>query len=793
MGLKKLVTNLQEGFNSYPNHNNPSTSGGYNYGSSTSIFDTGQFNQRSLKYDLNSERHNPTPLLDQELPAVNATPSQMGDGILDGFTRGGILVAGKRSIQDTKRIGKFLLTGNGLRFATTQIGLQKMNPRIQEGDPGGISSLLGDLGQQYFNTDFGLKSINRNYLPTNTLAQIPVNFTGLHFDRAGTDPTIPEEAKYINLHKKDSKFDGDKVGIFNNNEGLISGNRLLGLASSLGISGINTPSTQNNASETFNGLFDLGGLFTNVSDFITDLGSSVTNFLTGGEQIQTLGTLYEYGGGPASKAGIGKTVIQRYEITQGDLDTRGHGLTFSKVLELRGDYTNLKTDNDDGLRQTLIGNTINTGLPDSNEKVSGYIQIKENVKPKDQPEFGSEDGKIDETPFYDGASAINLPSRPEYTNTKILDNPLVSQYLKDIYGTETDKGKNYNIDSRVGIGEPGRNFSGKKENNYGVSIGSDTWRVDALNALDIQENESIKSFLPSNGSGRDLISFRFELVNTDDPTKADYLFFRAFLDSFDDSFKAKWNNVKYNGRAEELYTYGGFNRDIGVGFKIAAQSRAEMRPLYRKLNYLASTTAPDYGSSGRMRGNYVRLTVGDYLTSTPGFINNVNIKWNKEYPWEINMSQPENGDDNDGSTLILPHVLDVDISFTPIHDFVPRKGSDIPFIINDEQGWLSGGSRDIINGTGGSNNVTRNNETESVNVNSTTGPTSDSIVKQEAGKTGPNRYFYAKDATPIEGAKIAANGSAYYYKKGESGTWKQHKVGSSAEEAIAGVFGDNLI
>ena len=45
----------------------------------------------------------------------------------------------------------------------------------------------------------------------------------------------------------------------------------------------------------------------------------------------------------------------------------------------------------------------------------------------------NEDGKIDETPFYDGASAINLPSRPEYTNTKILDNPLVSLFPFELY------------------------------------------------------------------------------------------------------------------------------------------------------------------------------------------------------------------------------------------------------------------------------------------------------------------------------------------------------------------------
>ena len=57
--------------------------------------------------------------------------------------------------------------------------------------------------------------------------------------------------------------------------------------------------------------------------------------------------------------------------------------------------------------------------------------------------------------------------------------------------------------------------------------------------------------------------------------------------------------------------------------------------------------------------------------------------------------------------MILPHVLDVDLSFTPIHDFLPRKSKSAPFIISDRHGWLSGTSGDsstIIkrkdNGTG---------------------------------------------------------------------------------------------
>jgi hypothetical protein len=41
-----------------------------------------------------------------------------------------------------------------------------------------------------------------------------------------------------------------------------------------------------------------------------------------------------------------------------------------------------------------------------------------------------------------------------------------------------------------------------------------------------------------------------------------------------------------------------------------AQSKQELIPMYKKLNYLASQLTPDYSPSGYMRGPLVKLTVG---------------------------------------------------------------------------------------------------------------------------------------------------------------------------------------
>ena len=172
----------------------------------------------------------------------------------------------------------------------------------------------------------------------------------------------------------------------------------------------------------------------------------------------------------------------------------------------------------------------------------------------------------------------------------------------------------------------------------------------------------------------DFIKFRISVVNNDNPSERTWITFRAFIDSFSDSFSGKYNSTKYVGRGEDFYTYGGFNRKISMGFTVAVQSRQEQFPLYEKLNYLASLTAPDYSEAGFMRGNLVYLTVGDYLFDTPGVLEGISIGGFETAPWEI--AKKLNGTPLGDNIAQLPHVLKVSgFSFTPIHNFVPQKGS----------------------------------------------------------------------------------------------------------------------
>jgi len=228
------------------------------------------------------------------------------------------------------------------------------------------------------------------------------------------------------------------------------------------------------------------------------------------------------------------------------------------------------------------------------------------------------------------------------------------------------KNPNINIEQRVGIGNPGK----VTRNRTSYTVDDQDTR-DTVNHLNVSTNS-----LDENPDTKDLIQLEFQVIT---PEQTYYLAFRAFLDKFDDSFNATWNSQKYLGRAEDFYTYQGFDRTIGIGFKIAAQTREEMKPLYRKAATLASVVAPTYGDGGTfMRGSLAKVTVGDYIYQQPGIIESVQYNWQTNYPWEIALKQQEGDNPKD---QVLPHVLDVTVSFKVIHDFLPTTGI-VPFITN---------------------------------------------------------------------------------------------------------------
>lgn len=224
----------------------------------------------------------------------------------------------------------------------------------------------------------------------------------------------------------------------------------------------------------------------------------------------------------------------------------------------------------------------------------------------------------------------------------------------------------------LGIGNPG-----------GLLISTD-YRDSKPNGIDLLNRKNLFYYNASSktpwdagaeASGqndtKDIIKFAFECMSNDSPGYATALIFRAFFDGqITDNNQAEFNSFKYLGRGETFRTYQGFDRSIGFSFKIFPQSREELKPLYRKLNHLVSQVYPDYSQIyNLMRGNVVRLTIGDYLYRVPGFIDNVGITIdNSNTSWEIVLQQSEYP-----NVAQLPHLVTVSVSFKPIMNFLPRR------------------------------------------------------------------------------------------------------------------------
>ena len=232
-----------------------------------------------------------------------------------------------------------------------------------------------------------------------------------------------------------------------------------------------------------------------------------------------------------------------------------------------------------------------------------------------------------------------------------------------VYIPKTQDGRFSSVrqEVRVGIGDPGATKGNVKQ------------ILDKLNAKPISTNQSTgEGPYQESENANDFCHFRIGIVNTQNPTTSNYMNFRAFLEDIADSYSSTWNGQTYLGRAEKFYKYSGFDRNMSISFKVVAQSQAEMNQMYAKLNYLASAMAPTYTPEGYMAGNIAVITIGEYIYEQYAILESLDYKIPQESPWELTIGQGSSLDE-------LPHYIDVNLKFKPIHNFRPETGpSDAP-------------------------------------------------------------------------------------------------------------------
>jgi hypothetical protein len=263
-------------------------------------------------------------------------------------------------------------------------------------------------------------------------------------------------------------------------------------------------------------------------------------------------------------------------------------------------------------------------------------------------------------------SITNSDLRTEYTNT--------GQLAKSL--TYSDN----NIGVRNQIGNPG---AGRKTKKYGsyqdgvIDADGNSTPLDIINASPVGTDPRGVNNL-ARKKLNDLVTFNICPLNNNN-----WMTFRAFLGSFSDNYSSTINSQQYVGRGENFYTYGGFSRKISLSWTVAALSKQELIPMYKRLSYLASNTAPIY-NDGFMQGPLVKLTVGGYLHEMPGYIESLNFEIGEDSTWEIQIGDKDGSIDRTVSEL--SHIIKVtSFNFIPIPNYLPQQGAHFIDLWNGEK------------------------------------------------------------------------------------------------------------
>lgn len=551
----------------------------------------------------------------------------------DGLIRGGVVNAGLASLRDTARVGNFLKSPKGLVWIAKQVGLQLSNPKLEQ--PQDFRALTNNNTRLY-------------NLGINTLAQVPINAFGGHIIRHGLLPVGGVGFLDNDSRSNVKGYNYENVVLTNDKNG---NNRLI------------------NYLEKFKNT-------------------------TPGDTTPIL--LQEYNGGASSVYGIGNTQIFSTSLKT-DNPYRS-SLSYRGISTYFDDYAAITSAGFVGFQQQQVFDLLGQSLL---SKTKASILSDDIVNPFTGESTITEADRALADQLNSNASkllndAIKLQNEVDEVNSGVADNDF-TVYNHPLYRTR-------NIQSRIGT----------STSKYGPNNVKLSHKVDSINVINVTNSSVFYNTLSGknvkntdakvyeNGAinenlkdkvdgffGRDIIKFRIEFLNNDlATTQTDVLAFRAYLNDFNDGMNAKWDSYRYMGRGEEFYVYNGFTRDIGVDFTIFAHSPEEMRPIYQKLNYLISSFAPDYNEFNKMRGNIGYLTVGDYLYRQPGIFTDLKLTGMLESNWEIALAEPEN-DPNDRLQYEVPKHIKVNLSFKPIHNFLPRKVrpdkyADTPFITHKD-------------------------------------------------------------------------------------------------------------
>lgn len=662
-----------------------------------------QTDLKSLKYgkDRVGGGASAQPFVQKPIPDSFSAVGNTGG--LDVLTRGGTLAI-SRTADDVSRLTKLLLTGNTFQGPFFTI---KQNV----------------LSRQGVQTQASPKGLNEGaYLPTSTLAQVAVSATGLHFNKQGKNP-VPGAPGSLTTYSDiiEGNFFSPGIKSLENNRLLKFTDNFVnkktlsntlysypggpGSILGVGLTTINIPDDQrtgvNTAGTILDGYFGKDGIKNPLYESYDLLAPP---------DIEIPSNIPEYIVNPIPALKYKSFVNPR----QLDIDYRRYlslsynaGLSDKQSEQVRNNLVigsnklvTLKTApsgtwasgidqnaNSKYAKENKLDRTLYQ--PISGPLASTRIQIENSSIEFDFTSRPTEDlelGGRNQEEILDNLQAFTytqeeLKNAPSYRTTGQIQDfrtafrgkggdakAVGADVLAPSYTEE-------NIEQRVHLGDPGLkgNVSDYTKGKVSLVTDQNLGALDTINALPLYRSANVAQ--DSEKDVNDLVKFRIAVLDSGGSNTKTFIHFRAFLDSITDNYNSEWTAHRYVGRGENFWTYQGFDRNISLGWTVYAQSKEELIPMYKKLNYLASSLAPDY-NSGFMRGVLCQLTIGGYVYEQPGFIKGLTYELSDQSTWEIGINDKGFTDpQNRGDDLVkeLPHMIKVTgFQFTPIHTFIPQ-------------------------------------------------------------------------------------------------------------------------
>lgn len=598
---------------------------------------------------------------------LNSKPQRIGWRFDDGLIRGGAVGAVEAAAIDTVRIAKWLASPRGLLWIVKQVGLGLTNPKVEVLG-------AGPLTRQ-----------TRIHTGLPVLLSVASTAFGLHFTRHGI-PFANESASYGN------------VQIAKQLAPELYTNRLVALKKELGIttgislisSGLPIPSISGFAGP--NSVYGIGA--TSIRRYV-NTSSDAIEIAKDYNVKRRYSIIFPYAYGiSATSFKRSNVAFNSFDITQ--VDAGGRNSTSPSIKRI------LKQKTGKDSIQGRFDNVVSIS-PATEQKKYTPGHVTDNANSDGGLAWPSRVDVIDDyitLPYYaipkrtKGTSEIN-DFRKSIQDAK----GTLSGNENSILGTghqRDDYYLNNNLEKKYGFGELGKPGADRSDtgriiipsSDYGtagrnVLASNNDFRGDKVTALDINTKDIVKlDEIYPNGKG-DLIQFFFEDVVEGKRVMT----FRCTITGLSDSFSPSWDRIDIMGRPEGAYMYTSFDRSIQFSFNVMALSRSEMIPMWRKLNYLASYTMPEYDkqTSGRAGGAIMRITIGDMFKRTPGFIESLSYTVPDEMSWDI-------ADDVDveGDAKQLPMGMEVSMTFKIIGNTRPQlQGTVYDGLNTKESAWLS--------------------------------------------------------------------------------------------------------